>query len=576
MLNKLLPFFRKYRFAAILCPVLMLIEVVGDISMPFLMSRIVDVGIADGDIPYITKTGLLMIFIALVALFCGAYSSRLAALASQGAGAELRLALFEKIQTFSFSVFDRFGVPSLITRLTTDVNNLQQAAMMGLRMLVRAPFMMILAIIMALFINRRLATVFLVAIPVLAAAMLLIITKAHPRFTNLQRKIDRLNASIQENLINIRVVKAFVRTKYEKEKFAASNDDLMAAAKHAVKLVILGMPIMQLVMYGCILSILWFGGNMVTLGQMRTGELISFISYVTQILMSLMMLSMVFLMLTRAKASGDRVVELLDTGVDLTEPEDPILTVSDGSVEFKNVCFRYAGGSGKDTLSNISLSIRAGETVGILGATGSAKSTLVQLIPRLYDVSSGQLLVGGGDVRRYALAPLRDAVSLVLQNNTLFSGTVRDNMRWGKADATDEEIADALRSAEAWTFVSAMPGGLDAVLEQGGVNLSGGQKQRLCIARALLKKPKILILDDSTSAVDTATDARIRESFASRLRGVTTLIIAQRVRSVEKADRILVMDDGGVSAVGTHRQLLDQSEIYRDIYFSQQQGEIEQ
>ena len=473
MLSKLIPYFRKYKVPAIICPLLMLLEVVGDVMMPLLMSRIVDVGIAGRDILYIAQTGLLMIGLALIALFCGSTSSYLSALAAQGAGAELRMSLFDKIQNFSFSNLDRFSIPSLITRLTTDVNNLQQAAMMGLRMLARAPFMMILALFMALLINKELAMVFLVAIPLLATALIAIMTQAHPRFMRLQRKIDQLNTSIQENLINIRVVKSFVRSDYEKEKFKAANDDLMQTAIRAVKLVILNMPIMQLIMYGCIIAILWFGGNMITAGRMRTGELISFISYVTQILMSLMMLSMVFLMFTRAKASGERVVEVLNTAPDLNDPDSPLIELADGSIEFQGAHFRYAG-SGVDTLSDISMSIRSGEIIGIIGATGSGKTTLVQLIPRLYDVTSGQVRVGGHDVREYALQTLRDAVAIVLQKNTLFSGTIRENLQWGQAEASDEAIRAACQSAQAWSFICDLPQGLDTVLGQGGVNLSGG------------------------------------------------------------------------------------------------------
>lgn len=574
MIHKLIFYFKKYKIAALLCPVLMIIEVVVDVLMPVLMARIVDVGIANRDIADVARVGLIMIALAFVAVFSGGYASRLAALASQGAGTELRLDLFKKIQSFSFSNLDRFSVPSLITRLTTDISNLQQAGMMSLRMLVRAPFLLILALIMSLIINRRLALVFIAAIPLLSFFVVMIMTRAHPRFRKLQKKIDGLNTSVQENLISIRIVKSFVRADYEKGKFKKSNDELTATAVHAIKLVILNMPVMMLIMYGCIVAILWFGGNMVMAGSMKTGELISFISYVSQILMSLMMLSMVFLMLTRAKASAERVIEVLDTTPDIIDPPDAVTDVADGSVEFINAGFRYATGTGEDTLSDVSLSIRSGEIIGIIGSTGSAKTTLVQLIARLYDVTSGEVRVGGRDVRRYSLKALRDAVAMVLQKNTLFSGTIRDNLKWGKADATDEEIRAACEAAQAWSFISDMPEGLDTDLSQGGVNLSGGQKQRLCISRALIKQPKIIILDDSTSAVDMATDARIREAFATQQRGITTLIIAQRVRSIEQADRIIVMDNGRINAVGTHTELMENNEIYRDVYLAQQEGAI--
>jgi ATP-binding cassette, subfamily B, multidrug efflux pump len=574
MLKKLIPFFQKYKLAAILCPILVLFEVVADIVMPLLMSKIVDIGIKNQDIAYINRTGLLMIVLAISALVCGVVSTRYAAVASQGAGAELRSGLFSKIQSFSFADMDKFSVPSLITRMTTDINNLQQSAMMGLRMLIRAPFMMILALIMALIINRELALVFVVAIPVLAVGLALVMSKAHPRFLALQRKFDGLNTSIQENLISIKVVKSFVRTDYEKTKFKKSNDDLMKAAIHAVKLVIINQPLMQLVMYACIIAILYFGGGMVTVGKLQTGQLISFITYVSQILMSLMILSMLFLMFTRGKASGERVLEVLDTHPSITDPIDAVHKVSDGSVEFRNVGFGYAGDSRISTLSHINLLIQPGEIIGIIGATGSGKTSLVQLIPRLYDVTEGAVLVGGQDVRRYSLEALRNAVAMVLQKNTLFSGTIRENLQWGKGSASDEEMQQACEAAEAWKFVRELPNGLDTDLSQGGVNLSGGQKQRLCIARALLKRPKIIILDDSTSAVDMTTDARIRQMFKTKLQGVTTLIIAQRVCSIEHADRIIVLDDGKINAVGTHNELLKSNEIYQDVYNAQQEGAI--
>ncbi len=594
MIKRLMAYFKNYKLPAILCPVLMFFEVLGDVAMPALMALIINrvdvtrsAEFSTADIYYVLKIGGLMVVVALAAMFCGAYSSRLAALASQGAGAELREDLFVKIQKFSFANIDYFSIPSLITRLTTDVNNLQQTGMMCLRMLVRAPFMFVFALLMSLSIHAELACVFLVAIPLLSVAIVIIMKKAHPRFMAFQDKIDNLNTSVQENLTNIRVVKSFVRGDHEKKKFKKSNDDLTATGIHAVKLVILNMPIMQLIVYCCIIAILFFGGRVVVdtglaelsgavyaSTKLHAGDLLSFISYVTQILMSLMMLSMLFLQFTRARASGQRVLEVLDTRVDIEDPENALTQVPDGSVTFENVSFRYQTGSGEDTLNQITMHIKAGETIGIIGSTGSAKTTLVQLIPRLYDVTQGSVKVGGHDVREYALEPLHDAVAMVLQKNTLFSGTVRDNMKWGNPDATDDEIREACMHAQAWEFVSKMPQGLDTDLSQGGANLSGGQKQRLCIARALLKHPKILILDDSTSAVDTATDAKIRQAFAEELSGITKLIIAQRISSIAHADRIIVLDDGKIAAMGTHDELMETSEIYRDVYTSQQKGVI--
>lgn len=594
MIKRLAAYFKNYKLPAILCPVLMLFEVMGDVAMPWLMAQIlnrVDVSRAaeftTADIYYVLKMGGLMVLVSLIAMFCGAYSSRLAAIASQGAGAELREDLFIKIQKFSFSNIDYFSIPSLITRLTTDVNNLQQTGMMCLRMLVRSPFMFLFALIMSISIHAELACVFLIAIPLLTIAVVVIMKKAHPRFMAFQDKIDDLNTSVQENLTNIRVVKSFVRGDYEKKKFKKSNDDLTVTGIRAVKLVILNMPIMQLIVYICIIAILFFGGRVVVdtgLAELtgtvyeatglQAGDLLSLISYVTQILSSLMMLSMLFLQFTRARASGQRVLEVLDTKIDITDPENALTEVPDGSIDFENVSFRYRMGSGEDTLSGINLHIRSGETIGIIGSTGSAKTTLVQLIPRLYDVTEGRIKVGGHDVKEYALEPLHDAVAMVLQKNTLFSGTVRDNLRWGDPDASDEEIREACEHAQAWDFVSKLPEGLDTDLSQGGANLSGGQKQRLCIARALLKHPKIIILDDSTSAVDTATDAKIRQAFSEELGGITTLVIAQRISSISHADRIIVLDDGKINAVGTHEELMETNEIYRDVYTSQQEGVI--
>lgn len=584
MIKKLLPFMRRYWLPALLCPTVVVLEVIIDVLMPRLMAQIVDIGIVNQNVEFIARTGLVMIGLAVVALGIGIASSWLGAKASMGFGSEIRRTLFEKVQSFSFARLDKFGVPSLITRLTNDVNNLQNLSMMGLRMAFRAPFMLILALIMAFSINSQLALVFMAAIPVLSTGLVLIMSRAFPRFRAMQKKLDAMNTTVQENLISIRVVKAFVRAAYEKTRFREANSNLMKAALHAIQLVIINMPMMQLILYACIIAILWFGGGMVNTGSLKTGELISFISYVNQIMMSLMMLSMIFMMSTRAKASGERIIEVLETDPGMDEPDPASLAeqdvVADGSVEFRQVSFRYAredqseqsDSSGEYTLNDISLNIRSGETLGIIGATGSAKTTLIALIPRLYDAIEGQVLVGGRNVRDYSLRTLRDSVAVVLQNNTLFTGTIRENLHWGKADADDAELMAACRIAQAAEFIERMPGGLDTLLGQGGVNLSGGQKQRLCIARALLKKPKILILDDSTSAVDTATDARLRKGFAENLKGVTVIIIAQRINSVQHADRILVLDDGRINGIGTHHDLMDNNEIYRDVYISQQEG----
>lgn len=593
MLKRLFSYYKNYKVYAILSPIMMLCEVIADVAIPMLMglilNRVTRPSLSASDIKYIAMVGGAMVLLALFAMFCGGYSNRLAAIASMGAGAELREDLFVKIQSFSFADVDKFSTPSLITRLTTDVNNLQQSSMMVLRMAVRSPFMFLFAFIAAALINAKLASIFLIAVPILATVIIIIMKKAHPRFSKFHHEIDNLNTSVQENLVNARVVKTFVREDHEKGKFRKANDKLTDTAINAIKLVIMNMPFMQLIVYACIIAILWFGSSIVldtSIGHllgtieentgMMAGNLMSLITYVTQILMSLMMLSMMFLQFTRARTSAERVLEVLDTEPSLRNPDEPVFTVNNGSIEFNNVCFRYEGGTIDDTLKDISFHIKSGETIGIIGSTGSAKSTLVQLIPRLYDVKSGSVSVGGLDVRKYDLEVLRDSVAMVLQKNTLFSGTIRENMQWGKPDATDEEITDALKNAQAWNFVSSFPDGLDTDLSQGGVNLSGGQKQRLCIARALLKKPKIIILDDSTSAVDMATDAHIMEAFERELKDVTTIIIAQRIRSIQTADRIIVLDEGTVNAVGTHSELMENNEIYRDIYISQQEGVMEQ
>jgi ATP-binding cassette, subfamily B, multidrug efflux pump len=573
MMKRFVPYMRKYALATLISPLLIVIEVLIEVRIPLLMADIVDVGIPGKNISYVLKTGGLMVMMALLALVCGAVSSRFSSIASMGFGSEIRRGLFGKIQEFSFSNTDRFSTPSLVMRLTNDVSNIQMAFMMVIRIMVRAPVMLVCATIMAFRINSSLVTVFLVAIPFLAVMLAIIAFSAFPRFRSVFKKYDALNASVQENLVAIRVVKAFVRSAYEKLKFKEANDNLMNAAVKAEKIVQCTMPVMQISMYGCIVTIMWFGGGMIIGGRMKTGELISFISYVTQILMQLMMLSMVFVNIVISKASATRIVEVLDEKLDITDNDAAgEHKVADGSIIFDDVSFSYDPHAAEKVLENINLTIRSGATIGIIGGTGSAKSTLVQLIPRLYDVAGGRILVGGRDVRSYQIKDLRDAVSMVLQKNVLFSGTIKDNLKWGNEHATDEQIIEACKAAQAHDFISGFPAGYDTDLGQGGVNVSGGQKQRLCIARALLKNPQILILDDSTSAVDTATDAKIRSALKEKRKDTTTIIIAQRITSVNEADQIIVMDDGKINAAGTHAELLKSNEIYREVYESQQKG----
>lgn len=572
MIKQLAAYSKKYLVYAILAPLAVVGEVLFELRIPLLMADIVDIGIANGDINYVLKTGGIMILFALLALLCGIVSVRLAVVASMGFGAELRDALFKKVQDFAFSNIDKFSTASLITRLTTDVNTIQNTFMMIERMCVRAPVMLVCAVILAVRLNAKLATVFLIAVPILAVALAIIVKTAFPRFQAMLKKFDKINSTVQENLIAVRVVKAYVRVKHEKEKFKIVNDENRNASIAAEKVIIWNGPIMMLAMYSCIIAIMWFGGRMIINGSMQVGMLMSFITYVSQILMSLMMISMIFVMMVLSKASAVRITEVLNDNIDITDGEKNIETVENGSVEFKNVCFKYNKDGKKNVLNDINISINAGETIGIIGGTGSAKTTLVQLIPRLYDVTEGQVLVGGRDVRDYSLTALRDSVSMVLQKNVLFSGTIAENLRWGNENATYEEIKAACVAAQADDFVTSFPDGYETDLGQGGVNVSGGQKQRLCIARALLKNPKILILDDSTSAVDTATDAKIRTSLKQHSPDTTVIIIAQRINSVSEADRIIVLDDGKIDAIGTHNELLERNEIYREVYSSQQKG----
>ena len=573
MISKLLPYAKKYWLQTFLTPLFIIAEVLLEVNIPFIMAKIVDVGIANSDIGYIVNQGLLMVLMALLSLGCGMIASRLGAVAGIGFGAELRRGVFSKIQDFSFSNMDQFTTASLISRSTQDITQIQNAFNMVLRMAVRSPFMFISALIMAIRINKSLVSVFLVVIPILVGVIIIISTKAFPRFQEMMKKYDTINSSVQEDLIAIREVKAFVRSDHEKEKFNKTNNENMAASLHAEKLLITTMPLMMLAMYSCMIAILWLGGKQIIIGQMLTGELISFISYIGQILMSLMMLSFIFIMLIMSRASRVRVAEVLDTVSDLTDKDsDKELSVESGDIEFKNVFFKYSKKNENYILEDINLIINKGETVGIIGSTGSAKTTLIQLIPRLYDADTGEVLVGGRNVKDYSLKTLRDAVSVVLQKNTLFSGTILDNLKWGNPDASTEQIEKACKIANAHDFIMSFPDGYMTNLGQGGVNVSGGQKQRLCIARALLKNPKILIMDDSTSAVDTATDASIRNELKKNTSDTTVLIIAQRITSVYDADKIIVMNDGKIDAVGTHEELLKTNTIYSEVYYSQQKG----
>lgn len=566
---------KKYMRYAILCPILMILEVAADIIIPYLMSLIVDVGIAGRDINYVVKIGFIMILAALFGMTIGIISSHYGAKAGFGFAAEVRKATFKKVQGYSFANLDKFSVSSLITRLTNDCNTLGQVAMMSLRMAVRAPFMMIFALIMALSINAPLAGVFMVVIPVISVLLAIIMSKARPLFIKMQSRVDRVNAIIQENLAGIRVVKSFNRQSHEEQKFKERNDSLRDTALKAISRIMFMFPVLTVGTYATIIAVLWFGGKQVVSGSMGSGELVSFITYITQILMSLMMLSFFFMQFLRGAASASRINEVLSTDSEIREDENPVMDIKDGSVKFNNVCFAYPLSSEK-ALKNINLEIKSGEVIGIIGSTGSSKSTLVQLIPRLYDVTEGMVMVGGVDVRRYHIKTLRDKVAFVLQKNVLFSGTIRENMKWGNENATDEQIINSLKLSQAWEFVSQYEDGLDHRVEQGGDNFSGGQKQRLTIARALIKSPEIIILDDSTSAVDMATDAKIQRAFKEELGNVTTIIIAQRISSIQHADKIIVMNEGEIESTGRHETLMKISPIYREIYESQQKGVVGQ
>ena len=572
MIKKLYPYMKKYKkylFLGVACAVL---EVVFELLIPLVMAKIVDVGISLGDTGYTIKMGLLMVCMAMISLSFGLALSKFAAIAGQGFGAELREAEYIKIQSYSFNNIEKFSTSSLITRLTTDITMIQNSMTMGIKLLVRAPMMLICACVLAITISPKLAMIFLVSIPVLVISIGLIIKTVKPRFDIMQKKIDNINTVVQENLIGIRVVKSFVRQAKEKEKFKTSNDDLVNASTSAFGLVVLNMPIMQAVVFSSVIGILWFGGNMVYAGTLTVGKLTSFMTYSFQILMALMMISMVLMMISRSVASASRILEVLEEEPDIVDPANAVMEVEDGEIEFRNVSFKYEDDSEEENLENINIKIKAGETVGIIGSTGAGKTSLVQLIPRLYDATNGEVFVGGRNVKEYNIEALRNSVAMVLQKNTLFSGTIAENLRWGNAEATEAQIEAAATSSCVHEFNDRLPGRYDMHIEQGGVNVSGGQKQRLCIARAILKNPKVIILDDSTSAVDTATDAKIRKAFAEDLKDTTKIIIAQRVNSVCEADKIIVMDDGRIDDIGTHDELMARCEIYKDVYKSQQEG----
>lgn len=572
MVKKLMKSIREYRTPSIICPLLVVLEVALEVLIPFLMADLIDVGLENADLPYIYKMGFALIVAAMLSLLFGALAGKYAAIASAGFAKNLRGDMFHHIQDFSFANIDKFSTASLVTRLTTDVTNVQNAYQMIVRVLVRAPVMLVFALVMAMTVNFELSVIFLGAVPLLGIGLFLIIMRAHPYFEKVFREYDHLNGVVQENLSGVRVVKAYVREEQEDKKFFDISGRIYKLFCSAEKIVAFNGPLMQFSMYTCILLLSYFSAKLIVGGSMGTGELMTMIVYATQILMSLMMLSMVFVMVIISRASSERIVEVLEEKSTLHNPENPRFDIRDGAIDFENVSFSYSQEAESAALSGVNLHIASGETVGIIGGTGSAKSTLVQLIARLYDVTEGSIKVGGVDVREYDLETLRDNVAMVLQKNVLFSGTIKENMRWGNPDATDEEIMEACRLAQADSFIQTFPEGYDTHIEQGGTNVSGGQRQRLCIARALLKKPKILILDDSTSAVDTKTDALIRKAMREVIPGTTKLIIAQRISSIEEADHVIVMDNGRVNGWGTPAELLKTNDIYREVYESQMKG----
>lgn len=576
MIKRLSQCIREYKKGAILSPLYVLVESLLDVAIPFVMAGLIDKGIEAGNMSMILRYGAILVGFALVALTFGALSGRSCARATAGFARNLRHDMFHHLQVYSFSNIDKFSSAGLVTRLTTDVSNVQNAFMMIIRTLIRCPAMLIFAMVMSFRINHDISLIFLAAIPILGVGLYLIIKHVHPVFERVFKTYDRLNGVVQENLSGIRVVKNFVREDHEIEKFDTISGTIYKDFSLAERILALNSPLMQGCVYACMILVSWLGAKQIVIGNMSTGNLMSFFTYIMQILSSLMMLSMVFVMITMSRASAERIVEVLDEESDITNCDNPVYEVKDGSVEFTDVSFSYAKRPDKTVLDDIDLIIPSGQTVGIIGGTGSSKSSLVQLIPRLYDVTGGCVKVGGVDVRNYDLQTLRHNVAMVLQKNTLFSGTIKENLRWGNPDATDEELVHACRLAQADDFIRTFPDGYDTYIEQGGTNVSGGQKQRLCIARAILRKPKILILDDSTSAVDTKTDALIRQAFREEIPNTTKIIIAQRISSVMDADQIVVMDNGRINACGTHEELLANNEIYREVYESQQKGGLEE
>lgn len=572
MIKTLFKQIKQYKKSSILSPVFVIFEVILEVLIPFITASIIDKGIEAGNMQKVYFYGGLMIIMAVLSLICGVLAGKYAATASAGFAANLREGMYENIQKFSFSNIDKYSTAGLVTRMTTDVTNIQNAYQMCIRIAVRAPLMFLCSMSMCIFINAKLSIIFLVALVILASALILIMTKASKIFKQVFNKYDDLNASVQENISGIRVVKAFVREDYENKKFIKAAENLYKMFVKAESLLAFNNPAMMLVIYGCIIALSWFGAKFIVAGNLTTGELTSMFSYVMSMMMSLMMFSMVFVMISMSAASGKRIAEVLEEQADLQNPAHPETNIKDGSIDFNHVNFSYKHGSGEKTLRDIDIHIKSGETVGIIGGTGCGKSSLVNLISRLYDVDDGSVCVGGIDVRNYDMEMLRNQVSVVLQKNVLFSGTILDNLRWGKEDATEEECIEACKQACANDFIEKFPDKYNTWIEQGGNNVSGGQKQRLCIARALLKKPKILILDDSTSAVDTHTDSKIREAFATKIPGTTKLIIAQRISSVQDADRIIVMDDGKINAFDTHENLLKTNDIYKEIYETQVKG----